>query len=286
MECPLLSIIIPSFNRSQVLTRAIKSVVEQTSNNWELIIIDDGSTDNTRLKIGGFLKQNRVRYFYQENAGVSAARNKGIKEATGVYITFLDSDDYFNTSFLTELNDIEFWNYDLICWQSLKIKQNNNELWKPHQLGGLYNNKIASFLAGTVAYKKTIIKELGGYDENLKIGENYELGMRITALSKLKIRIVHKTLHHYNVEKHEIGVIIRNKIEGNHILYNKHKDLYLKNPTPHSKLKYQLGLLYEYQKSYKLASKYYWEALKIRPFYFKAILRNIYIKFYTWRSSK
>src|SRR5687767_5541436 len=89
---PPISIIIPTFNRAHLLARAIQSVISQTSSEWELIIVDDGSTDNTKLLVKDFLG-DKIRYFYQENHGANRARNLGAKNAAGPFLSFLDSDD-------------------------------------------------------------------------------------------------------------------------------------------------------------------------------------------------
>jgi glycosyltransferase involved in cell wall biosynthesis len=88
---PQVSIIIPTYNRAHFLPDAIESVFAQTYRNWELIVVDDGSTDNTKEVVEKY--GSRVRYFYQENKGPGAARNLGIRQARGEYIAFLDSDD-------------------------------------------------------------------------------------------------------------------------------------------------------------------------------------------------
>ena len=91
---PYFSIIIPTFNRAQMLGRAILSVITQHFTSWELIIVDDGSTDNTHQVVTSF-HDERIRYIHQQNAERSAARNKGIESSSGKYICFLDSDDYY-----------------------------------------------------------------------------------------------------------------------------------------------------------------------------------------------
>ena len=91
MSKDLVSVIIPTYNRAMRCKTAVESVLSQTHENVEVIVIDDGSRDNTREVICGM--DGRVRYIYQSNAGVSAARNRGLEEATGDYIAFLDSDD-------------------------------------------------------------------------------------------------------------------------------------------------------------------------------------------------
>ena len=90
---PLFSLIIPTHNRAQLLPRAIQSVLEQTCQDWELIIIDDGSTDDTSEVVANFTDP-RIQYIFQEHGERSKARNKGIVMATGQYFCFLDDDDY------------------------------------------------------------------------------------------------------------------------------------------------------------------------------------------------
>lgn len=93
------TIIIPTYNRQEFLPRAIDSVLAQNYTSWELIVIDDGSTDNTNSYISG-LKNPKIRYYYQNNKGRSAARNLGIDKAKGDYICFLDSDDELLQNYL------------------------------------------------------------------------------------------------------------------------------------------------------------------------------------------
>lgn len=91
---PLFSIVLPSYNRAHFLPRSIQSVLNQTEKDWELIVVDDGSTDDTAAVVHSF-NDPRIHYVYQENAERSAARNKGIAQSTGSWLCFLDSDDEF-----------------------------------------------------------------------------------------------------------------------------------------------------------------------------------------------
>lgn len=102
---PLFSIILPTYNRSVWLSKAINSVLSQSFHDWELIIIDDGSTDNTEETVKA-IKDKRIRYFFQENIGRGGVRNTGINEANGLYITFLDDDDYYLPGHLSTFNEI------------------------------------------------------------------------------------------------------------------------------------------------------------------------------------
>lgn len=95
------SIILPTYNREKILPRAIKSVLKQSYEKWELIIIDDGSTDKTKDVVDKFCnKDRRVKHFYQSNKERSAARNYGIYLSLGRWICFLDSDDLCNDNHL------------------------------------------------------------------------------------------------------------------------------------------------------------------------------------------
>ena len=97
------SIVIPTYNRADFLPKAIESVLAQTFADWELIIVDDGSTDNTKDVVSQY-SNRRITYIYQGNAERSAARNNGIAHSAGEYVLFLDSDDYYLSNFLADLN--------------------------------------------------------------------------------------------------------------------------------------------------------------------------------------
>ncbi len=98
----MVSIIIPVFNAAEFLEKTIQSVFEQTYVNWELIIVDDGSTDGSALIAKGCLTDNRVQYFFKANSGVSDSRNFGADKAQGKYLCFLDADDLFYADNLQE----------------------------------------------------------------------------------------------------------------------------------------------------------------------------------------
>ena len=99
-----ISVIMPAYNMAQYIARAIDSVQAQTHENWELLIIDDGSTDTTVAVAQGYAQNDaRIRIICQENQGVAAARNTGLDHAAGDYIAFIDSDDYYEPTILEKL---------------------------------------------------------------------------------------------------------------------------------------------------------------------------------------
>lgn len=103
---PFFSVILTTYNRAGLITRALKSLIAQTEQDWEALIVDDGSTDDTGEKVKPFIAANsRIRYFKQANQGSAVARNLGRHYATGKYITFLDSDDEYEPEHLKSRKD-------------------------------------------------------------------------------------------------------------------------------------------------------------------------------------
>lgn len=124
----MVSIIIPAYNVEKYIYRAIESCIKQTFQDIEIIIVDDGSTDNTYRVISEYaVLDERIHVFKQENKGVSSARNKGLKESKGEFVVFLDSDDWVETIAVSELlkeykrGFLACFNYNLMCIQSGKV---------------------------------------------------------------------------------------------------------------------------------------------------------------------
>ena len=105
MKSPLVSILIPFKNTAYFLSECLNSIVNQSYENWELLIVDDGSTDDTRKVVQPFLSDERIRYHWQENRELNGARNTGVRLARGRYIAFLDDDDQYLTNHLTVLSN-------------------------------------------------------------------------------------------------------------------------------------------------------------------------------------
>ncbi len=104
---PFFSVVIPTYNRANFIRDTVESVLKQDHTDFEILVVDDGSTDNTETVIAeAFGNTEQVRYFKQVNAERGAARNKGIREARGEYVLFLDSDDQMRTNHLSALREI------------------------------------------------------------------------------------------------------------------------------------------------------------------------------------
>lgn len=276
----LISIIIPTFNRAHTLPKAIESVLNQSANNWELIIIDDGSTDNTKEVLGDFVKDDKIKYYFQNNAGVSAARNRGVELSKGDYLIFLDSDDQFSPDLFLKLNEINYTSYDLICWQVSKLFDGKTSVLKPKRLEKIFNNITAIFLAGSICYRKNVVLEAGGFDPKMSFGENYELGMRIAEIQNLKINILAEPFVEYKLSVERESNSYINRLNSYLHLYQKHFRKFKEDRTANSRMNYLLGYVHEKIGRYEKAGKYYKEAFKISNRNYKAFLKLIYLKFF------
>lgn len=183
------SIIIPTYNRAYLLRKAIESVLAQTFSDWELLIVDDGSTDNTKEVVQSYAaKDARIKYIYQKNSERSAARNKGIQKAVGDYICFLDSDDYYLQERLQQLADYlaETKQSTGFFFTGLLVEQSPNEFTRVDFLQD--NQSVYDFIAThpihcqQVCISSNILKQIP-FDERFSIGEDSELWLRICNVS-------------------------------------------------------------------------------------------------------
>lgn len=180
---PLISVIIPTFNTVDFLQRAIESVLHQTYSNFEILVIDDGSTDNTRLVLQ---ECKIIKYFYQENKGLSSARNKGIQKSKGEYLVFLDADDWLeedalqqNFSVIKNKPGIAFvsGNYYLLRAKSNEVETIMTTVIDNHYIRLLQSNYIGMHAA--VMFQRWVFQQIR-YDETLKACEDYDLYLTIT----------------------------------------------------------------------------------------------------------
>ena len=147
MENPLISVIIPTFNRSELLLKAIESVEKQIYPNYEILICDDGSTDDTEQAVKPLIN-DKVRYLKQENKGPGAARNLGIKSSNGQLIAFLDSDDSWMPEHLSYV--VEFFNLypdaDMVYTQNEVISDDGEKKKNKNSFFGFFFFNIFEIL--------------------------------------------------------------------------------------------------------------------------------------------
>jgi len=181
-----ISVIIPSFNRKNTLSRSIDSVLKQTYKPSEIILVDDGSTDGTR----GFILSSypNIKYFFQPKKGVSSARNKGILESSSEWIAFLDSDDEWMPQKLEkqkkqlEKHSGIFISHTNEIWIRNGVRV--NQMKKHQKYGGYIFDKcldICRMSPSSVLIHKRVISDIGVFDETLQVCEDYDLWLRITS---------------------------------------------------------------------------------------------------------
>lgn len=193
---PRVSVIVPTYNRAAYVVRAVESVLAQTVKDFEIIVVDDGSTDNTKDVLGQY--QDKIRYIYQENKGPSAARNSGVLNARGEYIAFLDSDDRWLPDMLSaQLREFERDGGVGFVYTSMAIADENNKLTgetKPAK--PVYD--IPDFFIDegripmTVMAKKELFDKFGLFSSELAVAEDEELWLRF--LRHTKAAYIHEPL--------------------------------------------------------------------------------------------
>ena len=183
---PLVSAIIPTFNRGWIIAEAVESILDQNYPNIETIVVDDGSTDDTAKKLSPYL--DRITYLKQENKGVSAARNLGIKKSSGNLIAFLDSDDLWTKEKISCQVDFFQTNPEAMICQTDEIWIRNgkrvNPKHKHKKLSGMIfepSLNLCLVSPSAVMIKKELFELKGLFDEDLPACEDYDLWLRISA---------------------------------------------------------------------------------------------------------
>ena len=182
---PLISVIIPTFNRAAWVREAVDSVLAQTFQDFELIVVDDGSTDATGEELGSY--GDRLRIIYQARQGVSAARNRGLEMAAGEWLAFLDSDDLWLPQKLE--TQVDFLNRNPraeIC-QTEEIWIRHGRRVNPREKhrkpsGDIFAPSLVRCLVSpsAVMLRKSLLQEVDFFDESLPACEDYDLWLRIS----------------------------------------------------------------------------------------------------------
>lgn len=209
-EKPTVSVIIPTYNRAHLIGRSIQSVLDQTYRDFEIIVVDDGSSDNTEEVITGFIDA-RIRYVrHQQNKGAGAARNTGIKLAKGKYIAFQDSDDeWLPTKLEIQIKAFDIVSPDVgvIYTDMLQIKKDGaKEYWHSPTVtyGYLINPITLNYQVWGIGIQSTLIKkecfdEVGHFDERFPRFIDLEIFIRL--LKHYHFHHIKKPLVKYYVEE-------------------------------------------------------------------------------------
>ena len=186
-----ISVIMPVYNNEEYLHQSIRSVLNQTFSNFELIIVNYGSSDDSEAIVLEYLSiDERIKYFYQENQGVSVARNKGILEATGKYICFLDSDDLYQKEFLLSMVNKAEKEFSDMVYTGTLIQKNNKQkrlrtsFLKSNILSQFIKSNINTQIGGWVVNRDLLNKHNINFTPGLSWGEDIEFLYRCISFSK------------------------------------------------------------------------------------------------------
>ena len=206
-EKPRFSIIVPLYNKAPYVRKALDSVISQTCTDWECIIVDDGSTDNSAAICEEYLNNithQTSHIIHQPNSGVAAARNNGVKESHGEYVCFLDADDWWEPTFLEEMDRL------ITDYPDAGIYAMNYIYYKPGKthvalsLPRGYMNYPEAYLqsgsmpvwTGTTCMPRKVFEEMGGFPVGIKLGEDFLLWAK-TAIH-YPVAFCEKPLAYYN----------------------------------------------------------------------------------------
>jgi len=213
---PKFSVVVPTYNRAQLIATSIKSLLEQTFRDFEIIVIDDGSKDATKEALKPLM--DKIRYCHQQNGGISAARNHGILEAKGEFIAFTDDDIITDKDWLANINRCFTENHcDVVGGRVLPIYTNDTPSWvrkEPTKMSGgvviydygeetvIHDPSHHSFIGCNFAFRREIFKECGDFRVDIRfkgriaLGEDTELIERTMKQNKVLYYCGKAVVHH------------------------------------------------------------------------------------------
>ena len=258
----MISIIVPVYNRVNTIERCLNSIVNQSYSEWEVIIVDDGSNDGSVELINKYIQKEKDKFklIQQEHLGAQAARNNGIKNASGMWIAFLDSDDEWCPDFLKEVVQASSWNSNVVvCTKCYSVHENERFVWNlPGKSGNLYTELLRTpwpmFQGMFVA--KSALEKIGFLDEKCVAYQEWDTAIRLARVCEYIF--IDKPLfvyyrnkgtnaisndldrnalgYEYILEKYKEDII---NLCGRKVLQNHYKSLF-KNSVGKFKLKYFL----------------------------------------------
>lgn len=265
---PLVTVVIPTFNRASIVGRAIRSVLGQTFTDWELLVVDDASTDDTERVVRSF-QDRRIRYIrHDRNRRVSAARNTGIRSAQGEFVSFLDDDDEWLPEKLAMEVEV-FRNSEpevgLVYTGKTVFDEHGRVLQvrMPTLSGWVYDAMLDRHFIGSpsrVTVRKQVLDRVAGFDETFTNCQDYDLWLRVAKVSM--IAGVPCCLVKRYLLSDQMSGSLRNISEGwEHILRKFRAEMKPRTLTKHISRVAILLFNYEPRRARALA----WEGLRLRP---------------------
>lgn len=231
MDTPLVSVVIPSYNRAAVVEKAIRSVLEQTCGSLELILVDDGSKDGTRQVVDA-IGDPRLRYVYQDNAGACAARNHGAELARGEYIAFHDSDDaWYPQKLEKQLRIMESTGADIVICKLLMRQPDGTAIRYPKRVGeGFLSPADDLFGIGTqtILGRREAVQRIR-FDASFPRYQDLEWMIR--AVRDYRVYCLDEPLVDYEVGADSISANPRRMYQALRLLADKYPDMKTRYPA-------------------------------------------------------
>lgn len=275
---PMVSIILPTYNRAHLISRAIRSLLQQTYQDFEIVIIDDASTDNTKEVINSF-NDPRIRYLNHEiNRGLSAARNTGIKASKGEYLAFQDDDDLWTKDKLEKQMHIFDENAKIgVVYSGIIRIKSGKEIYEhpPDNVkknGYVYKEVFYDLpiYMVTAVIKKSCFDKIGLFDESLPSFEDKDIFIRLS--KHFEFRLVDKPLVISWVSPDSLTRNTDFLKKSTEILLKKHHDGYHLNTIALSKRLFRVGHRLCIGDNFKDGKQYLKKALNANPFNLKAFM--------------
>ncbi|WP_423818730.1 glycosyltransferase family A protein [Salinimicrobium sp. TIG7-5_MAKvit] len=274
----MISIITSTYNREDLLPRMLQSILNQTYSNWELVLMDDGSTDGTEKLIERY-NDSRIRYFKGENTGAAQKRNEGVSLAKGEYFIQLDSDDEVKEDWLEQFakhinGDAT---YLISCaWEKRDHNGNIVETSYPKNMGKMFDNISINILSGSLLMNRKIFLETEGYDTKLNSGLHTEFLIRLVpVLRKHNVKVITINKPLVVIHLHE-GERMRSNFDaiykGCTTTLKKHKELFEQHPDMNFDYNTVAAVMALRTNRLKIARQYLQKAIKIKPWRYKCYI--------------
>jgi glycosyltransferase involved in cell wall biosynthesis len=269
---PAVSVIIPTYNRADFLRLAITSVLNQTFQDFEIIVVDDASEDHTHEVVHNF-RDKRIKYIRHEvNKRVAAARNTGVLNSSGDYVAFVDDDDEWLPKKLqmqVALLEDDTSTVGVVYTGYVQIDRSTGRILEQiiHKRKGNICNDIleSNFIgpASTVLIRRKCFDRVGLFDENIEFGEEYDLWIRVS--KEFYFECVPECLVKYWFHEYKLSTNIGVRIKGLEANIRKHGESLLMHRKHFSNLYLSLGVLYCYEGNIGKSREYYSKAIQIYP---------------------
>lgn len=297
----MFSVVIPLYNKEKCIANTIQSVLDQTFADFEIIVVNDGSTDNG-LSIVQSFEDDRITIIHKPNGGVSSARNQGIKEAKYEWIAFLDADDFWDPNYLKEMESLirdfpEASIFGCAIGNCSAVKQPIIDLSLPPLYRGIiqhyFQHARSTFLfsSSSVVVSKNAILTIGGFDERIHMGEDIDVWYRINM--KFKSAFYNKVLSHYNLDAPNRAMNKKREFTKSYWCYtSKYKEFEIENEEFQKFINWYrcrgiLDLFQHYEINNFIMKDYMatinidriplkWKIYCKSPFYFKKIIAILY----------